>query len=184
MDFIQSELKDIRIIEPQVFGDNRGYSMETWSRREFEAHGLFCDFVQMNHSSNTVKGTLRGIHFQRGNCAQARLVRCVRGRLLDVAVDLRPSSPTYRKWQAVELSEENKRQIFIPRGFGHGYVTLSDHTDFLYLVDNFYMPEAEGGILWCDPELGIDWGTETPILSERDKHHPLLRYAVTGFEDW
>ncbi len=111
-------------------------------------------------------------------------MRCVRGAVLDVAVDLRPSRPTYKQWQAVELSEENKRQVVIPRGFGHGFVTLTDHVEFLYRADNPYAPEADAGILWNDPELGIEWGVENPILSEKDKHNPLLRDAVTGFEDW
>ena len=184
MIFIQSDLKDVWIIEPRVFGDSRGFFMETWSRREFEAQGLLYDFVQDNHSSSTVKGTLRGIHFQRGDKAQAKLVRCVRGAVLDVAVDLRPSSPTFKRWQAVELSEENKRELLIPRGFGHGFVTLTDHVEFLYRADNPYAPEADAGILWNDPELGIEWGIENPILSEKDRHNPLLRDAVTGFEDW
>ena len=117
MIFIQGKLNGLWIIEPRVFGDMRGFFMETWSRREFEAHDLFYDFVQDNHSCSTAKGTLRGIHFQRGDKAQAKLVRCVRGTVLDVAVDLRPSSPTYRQWQAVELSEENKRQLLIPPRF-------------------------------------------------------------------
>ena len=184
MTFISGKLDGFWIIEPRVFGDNRGFFMETWSKREFEAHGLFYDFVQDNHSASSVRGTLRGIHFQRGDKAQAKLVRCVRGAVLDVAVDLRPSSPTYKQWQAVELSEENKRQVLIPRGFGHGFVTLTDHVEFLYRADNPYAPEADAGILWNDPELGIDWGVENPILSEKDKHNPLLRDAVTGFEDW
>ena len=184
MTFIHGKLNGLWIIEPRVFGDNRGFFMETWSKREFEVHGLLYDFVQDNHSSSTVKGTLRGIHFQRGDKAQAKLVRCVRGAVLDVAVDLRPSSPTYKQWQAVELSEENKRQLVIPRGFGHGFVTLTDHVEFLYQADNPYAPEADAGILWNDPELGIDWGVENPILSEKDRHNPLLRDAVTGFEDW
>ena len=158
--------------------------METWSKREFESHGLYYDFVQDNHSSSTVKGTLRGIHFQRGEKAQAKLVRCVRGKVLDVAVDLRPSSPTYKQWQAFELSEENKRQLLIPRGFGHGFVTLTDHAEFLYRTDNPYAPEAEAGILWNDPELGIDWGISDPILSEKDRHNLYLCDVVTGFEDW
>lgn len=184
MDFTRGKLKDLWIVKPKVFGDNRGFFMETWSKREFEEHGLFFEFVQDNHSSSTVRGTLRGIHFQRGEKAQAKLVRCVRGAVLDVAVDLLPSSPTYKQWQAVELSEENKRQLLIPRGFGHGFVTLTDHVEFLYRADNPYAPEADAGILWCDPEIGVDWGIEDPILSEKDKHNPLLHDAVTGFEDW
>lgn len=184
MTFIQGKLNGLWIIEPRIFGDNRGFFMETWSKREFETHGLYYNFVQDNHSSSTVKGTLRGIHFQRGDKAQAKLVRCVRGAVLDVAVDLRPSSPTFKQWQAVELSEENKRQFLIPRGFGHGFATLTDHVEFLYHVDNPYAPENEAGILWNDPELNIDWGLDAPILSEKDRHNPLLRDAVTGFEDW
>ncbi len=171
-------------MEPCVFGDNRGFFMETWSKAEFEAHGLFYDFVQDNQSSSTVKGTLRGIHFQRGDKAQSKLVRCVRGAVLDVAVDLRPSSPTYGQWDAVELSEENKRQILIPRGFGHGFVTLTDHVDFLYRADNPYAPDADAGILWNDSDLAIDWEIENPILSEKDRRNPRLRDTVTGFEDW
>ncbi len=184
MTFIRGNLEGVWIIEPEVFGDNRGFFMETWSRREFEENGLFYDFVQDNHSSSTLKGTLRGIHFQRGSKAQAKLMRCVRGTVLDVAVDLRPSSPTYKQWQAVELSEENRRQILIPRGFGHGFLTLTDHVEFLYRADNPYAPEDDTGLLWNDPELGIEWGIENPILSEKDRHNPLLRDTVTGFEEW
>ena len=184
MTFIRGNLEGVWIIEPKVFGDNRGFFMETWSRRDFEENGLFYDFVQDNHSSSTLKGTLRGIHFQRGSKAQAKLMRCVRGAVLDVSVDLRPSSPTYKQWQAVELSEENRRQILIPRGFGHGFLTLTDHVEFLYRADNPYAPEADTGLLWNDPELGIEWGIESPILSEKDRHNPLLRDTVTGFEEW
>lgn len=137
--------------------------------------------MQDNHSSSTVKGTLRGIHFQRGDKAQAKLVRCVRGAVLDVAVDLRPDSPTYKKWVAVELSEENKRQLMIPRGFGHGFVTLTDEVEFLYKADNYYAPEADGGIRWNDPELAIDWGVENPILSQKDQTSPWLKDAITDF---
>ncbi|MBQ6609060.1 MAG: dTDP-4-dehydrorhamnose 3,5-epimerase [Oscillospiraceae bacterium] len=184
MDFIRGNLDGVWIIEPRVFDDHRGFFMETWSKREFEEHGLFYDFVQDNHSSSTVKGTLRGIHFQRGSKAQAKLVRCVRGAVLDVAVDLRPSSSTYGKWQAVELSEENKRLLLIPRGFGHGFVTMTDRVEFLYRADYPYAPEADAGILWNDPQLDIDWRVNDPILSEKDRHLPLLSDAVTGFEDW
>ena len=132
MNFIRTEIDGVLIIEPQVFGDYRGFFMESWSKRAFEEAGLFYDFVQDNHSSSTAKGTLRGIHFQRGDKAQAKLVRCARGSVLDVAVDLRPNSPTYKKWVSVELSEENKRQLLIPRGFGHGFITRTDEVEFLY----------------------------------------------------
>lgn len=181
MEFIQTEIKDVYIVEPKIFGDHRGFFMESWSKREFEAYGLFYDFVQDNHSSSAVKGTLRGIHFQRGDKAQAKLVRCVRGAVLDVAVDLRPGSPTYKKWVGVELSAGNKKQLLIPRGFGHGFLTLTDDVEFLYKADNPYAPEADGGIRWNDPELSIDWGIENPILSQKDQNSPWLRDAETGF---
>ena len=184
MKLVPGKLDGLWIIEPRVFVDLRGFFMETWSKREFEAHGLYFDFVQDNHSASTVRSTLRGIHFQRGDKAQAKLLRCVRGAVLDVAVDLRPSSPTYKQWEAVELSEKNRRQLLIPRGFGHGFVTLTDHTEILYRADNPYAPEADAGILWSDPELGIDWGVKNPVLSEKDRYNPLLRNAVTGYEDW
>ena len=157
------------------------YGKSPYSKREFEKAGLFYDFVQDNHSSSTVKGTLRGLHFQKGDKAQAKLVRCARGAVLDVAVDLRPVSPTYKQWVAVELSEENKRQLLIPRGFGHGFVTLTDHVEFLYKADNYYAPEADGGIRWNDPELAIDWGVEDLILSQKDQNSPWLKDTETGF---
>ena len=184
MKFTETALPGVYIVEPQVFGDNRGFFMESWSSRSFEAAGLHYEFVQDNHSLSTVKGTLRGIHFQRGEKAQAKLVRCVRGAVLDVAVDLQSSSPTYKKWVGVELSEENKRQLLIPRGFGHGFLTLTDEVEFLYKADNPYAPESDSGIRWNDPEIGVDWGIETPILSEKDSKLPFLQDAVTGFEEW
>lgn len=181
MTFTETKLKGAYIIEPRVFGDNRGFFMETWSKKDFENAGLFYDFVQDNHSLSTVKGTLRGIHFQRGDKAQAKLVRCVRGAVLDVAVDLRPSSPTYLQWISAELSEENKKMFLIPKGFGHGFLTLTDHCEFLYKADTCYAPEADGGIRWNDPDIGIDWPVTAPILSEKDKCAPFLKDAVTGF---
>lgn len=181
MEFIKTKIDGVIILEPKVFGDHRGFFMESWSKREFEKMGLFYEFVQDNHSLSTVKGTLRGIHFQRGEKAQAKLVRCVRGSVLDVAVDLRPKSTTYKQWIAVELSEENKRQLLIPRGFGHGFMTLTDHVEFLYKADNYYAPNAEGSIRWNDPELAINWGIEEPILSQKDAEAPLLKDAITDF---
>ena len=182
MEVIETKLSGCREIMPQVFGDHRGWFYESYSKVKLPE--LDCDFVQDNHSLSTVKGTLRGIHFQRGEKAQAKLVRCVHGAVLDVAVDLRGRSPTYRKWVAVELSAENKRQLLIPRGFGHGFVTLTDEVEFLYKADNPYAPESDGGIRWNDPEIGVDWGIETPILSEKDSKLPFLQDAVTGFEEW
>ena len=181
MNFIKTELEGVYIVEPKVFGDHRGFFMESYSKRVFEAAGLHYDFVQDNHSSSAVKGTLRGIHFQRGEKAQAKLVRCVRGAVLDVVVDLRPNSPTYKKWVGVELSEENKRQLLIPRGFGHAFLTLTDEVEFLYKADNYYAPEADGSIRWNDPEIGVDWGVDDPVLSQKDANAPLLKDAVTDF---
>lgn len=184
MTFTKTDLEGVYIVEPRVFGDHRGFFMESWSAREFEAAGFHYAFVQDNHSSSAVKGTLRGIHFQRGDKAQAKLVRCVKGAVLDVAVDLRSGSPSYKKWVAVELSAENKKQLLIPRGFGHAFLTLTDDVEFLYKADNPYAPEADGGIRWNDPEIGVDWGVEEPILSEKDRGAPLLKDAITGFEGW
>jgi len=181
MELIKTLISDVYIIEPTVFEDYRGFFMESWSERTFEAAGLSYRFVQDNHSASLVKGTLRGIHFQKGEKAQAKLVRCIKGAVLDIAVDLRSDSPTYRKWVAVELSAENKKQLLIPRGFGHGFVTLTNETEFLYKVDNFYSPEADGGIRWNDPELSIDWGVMDPVLSQKDQALPWLRDVETGF---
>lgn len=175
MDLLKTKLEGVYILIPKVFGDHRGFFMESWSRRTMEEAGLYYDFVQDNHSLSTVKGTLRGIHFQKGDKAQAKLVRCVRGAVLDVAVDLRHDSPTYKQWVGVELSEENKKQLLIPRGFGHGFVTLTDHVEFLYKADNYYAPEADGGIRWNDPDIGVDWGISAPILSEKDSKNPFLK---------
>ncbi len=181
MDLLKTKLEGVYILIPKVFGDHRGFFMESWSRRTMEEAGLFYDFVQDNHSLSTVKGTLRGIHFQKGDKAQAKLVRCVRGAVLDVAVDLRHDSPTYKQWIGVELSEENKKQLLIPRGFGHGFVTLTDHVEFLYKADNYYAPEADGGIRWNDPDIGVDWGIFEPILSEKDMKNPFLKEIAPVF---
>lgn len=181
MDLLKTKLEGVYILLPKVFGDHRGFFMESWSRRTMEEAGLYYDFVQDNHSLSTVKGTLRGIHFQKGDKAQAKLVRCVRGAVLDVAVDLRHDSPTYKQWVGVELSEENKKQLLIPRGFGHGFVTLTDHVEFLYKADNYYAPEADGGIRWNDPDIGVDWGISKPILSEKDTKNPFLKDIAPVF---
>lgn len=181
MIFTETKLRGAFIIEPSVFRDGRGFFMESWSRRAFEQAGLFYDFVQDNHSFTEKKGTLRGIHFQRGQMSQAKLVRCAAGAVLDVAVDLRPESETYGKWVAVELSAENKRQLLIPRRFGHGFISLTDGAEFLYKADNVYSPKHEGGIRWDDPALAIDWGARTCAVSPRDGALPLLADAVTDF---
>ena len=175
MKITKTKLDGVVIIEPDVFGDNRGFFMESWSKKKMEEAGLFYDFVQDNHSKSTVKGTLRGIHFQKGDKAQAKLVRCVKGIVFDVAVDLRKNSPTFKQWVGVELNAENKKQLLIPRGFGHGFVTLTDDVEFLYKADNYYAPEADAGIRWNDPDIGVEWGVENPILSEKDKTNPFLK---------
>ena len=175
MEITKTNLDGVVIIEPDVFGDNRGFFMESWNKKKMEEAGLYYDFVQDNHSKSTVKGTLRGIHFQKGDKAQAKLVRCVKGAVLDVAVDLRKNSPTFKQWVGVELSEENKKQLLIPRGFGHGFVTLTDDVEFLYKADNYYAPEADAGIRWNDQDIGVEWGVENPILSEKDKKNPFLK---------
>lgn len=181
MKVIKTELEGVLILQPVVHGDQRGFFMESWSKRDMEKAGLFYDFVQDNHSLSAQKGTLRGIHFQYGDKAQAKLVRCVRGAVLDVAVDLRPASSTYKKWVAQELSAENKKQFLIPRGFGHAFLTLTDDVEFLYKADNYYAPEADAGIRWNDPEIGIDWPVREPVLSRKDADAPFLKDIDTGY---
>ena len=178
---IDTMLPGVCIVEPMVYGDQRGYFMETYNRQAFADIGITAEFVQDNQSYTASRGVLRGIHFQNAPMAQAKLVRVTRGAVLDVSVDLRKGSPTYRQWVGVELSEENKRMLFIPRGFGHGFVTLTDDVEFLYKADNFYAPEADGGIRWNDPELNIDWGVENPVLSAKDQNSPFFKDAVTDY---
>ncbi|WP_425806374.1 dTDP-4-dehydrorhamnose 3,5-epimerase [Desulfitobacterium sp. Sab5] len=172
MNVIKTNVLDVYIFEPQVFGDTRGWFMETWSKREMDKLGLQYNFVQDNQSFSAQKGTLRGLHFQKGKAAQAKLVRCVKGIVLDVAIDLRKGSPTYKRWEAVELSGENKRQLLIPRGFAHAFLTLTNDVEFIYRVDNDYCPEAERSIKWNDEELNIAWGIDDPILSAKDAKAP------------
>lgn len=171
---IETLLPGVYIIVPEVFGDQRGWFCETWSAKNFEELEIFCSFVQDNQSYTAVKGTLRGIHYQQNPMAQAKLVRVVRGAVMDVAVDLRIGSPTYRKWVSIELSAENKRQFFIPKGFGHGFVTLTDDVEFVYKCDNLYSQDCDRSIRFDDPAIGVDWGIENPILSEKDSKAPLL----------
>ena len=163
------------IIEPQVFGDHRGFFMESWNKKQLEEAGPFCDFVQDNHSFSAEKGTLRGLHFQLNPKCQAKLVRCTKGAILDVAVDLRKNSPQYKKWVAIELSAENKKQLFIPRGFAHGFVTLTADVEVQYKTDEYYSPEHDGGIRYNDPEIGVEWGNGNFILSQKDQTAPFLK---------
>lgn len=165
---IDTGIQGVFVIEPQVFGDHRGWFMETYSKEAFRQLGIEVEFVQDNHSFTQKKNTLRGIHFQNQPMAQAKLVRVTRGAVMDVAVDLRKGSPTYLKWEAVELSADNKRMFLIPRGFGHGFLTLTDDVEFLYKVDNLYSKEHDRSIRFDDPDIGMDWGSCEPVLSEKD----------------
>lgn len=174
MNVIATDVLDVYILEPKVFGDKRGWFMETWSQRQMDKLGFKYKFVQDNQSFSAQKGTLRGLHFQKGESAQAKLVRCGRGTVLDVAVDLRKGSQTYKKWVTVELSSENKRQLLIPRGFAHAFLTLTNDVEFLYKVDNDYCPESERSIKWNDEDININWGITSPILSEKDANAPKL----------
>ena len=180
---IGTRLPGVYIIEPQVFGDQRGYFMETWSTRNFGALNLNYDFVQDNQSYSAQKGILRGIHFQNAPMAQAKLVRVTRGAVMDVAVDLRRGSPTYKQWVAVVLSAENKRMLMIPRGFGHGFKTLTDDVEFIYKVDQLYSRECDRGIRFDDPAIGVDWGeVREELLSPKDMNAPLLQDSDCNFE--
>ena len=169
----ETKLSGVYIIEPRVFGDNRGWFMETYNK--IKTPEIDCDFVQDNHSYSAQKGTLRGIHFQNPPMAQAKLVRCTRGILMDFAVDLRPESSLYGQWVGVELSAENKKQLFVPRGFGHAFITLTDDVEIVYKTDNYYSSEHDSGVKWSDPDIGINWGITQTILSEKDRSLPLLK---------
>lgn len=170
----ETNLKGVLILEPQVFGDARGWFMESWSLRRMEEAGIHVDFVQDNQSFSATKGTLRGLHYQLNPMCQAKLLRCTKGSILDVAVDIRKGSPQYAQWTAVELSAENKKQLFIPRGFAHGFLTLTDDVEVQYKADNYYAPECDGNIRWNDPEIGVKWPFDPVILSEKDEKAPLL----------
>ena len=168
--FIKTDIDGVIIVEPTVFGDDRGYFLETYQYNDYREGGIDVTFVQDNQSMSK-KGVLRGLHFQI-NYPQSKLVRVIRGEVFDVAVDLRKDSPTYGKYVGVHLSAENKRQIFIPKGFAHGFVVLSDEAEFVYKVDDFYHPNDEGGLMWNDPDIGIDWPIPSDmeiILSDKDK---------------
>ncbi len=178
--FNKTEIEGVYVIEPKVFGDNRGYFMETYNEQEFKNNGLDYNFVQDNQSKSK-KGVLRGLHFQKTH-PQAKLVRVLEGEVFDVAVDLRKGSKTYGKWVGVILSEENKKQFMIPRGFAHGFVVLSETAVFAYKCDDFYHPEDEGGIMWNDPDINIEWPYKGELLlSEKDKVHSLLKECKIRF---
>jgi dTDP-4-dehydrorhamnose 3,5-epimerase len=185
LNVLETALSGVLILEPQVFGDARGWFTESWSEESMRDAGRHYRFMQDNHSYSAQNHTLRGIHFQKGEHAQAKLLRCSRGAVLDVAVDLRAGSPTYRRWISAELSADNKRQLLIPRGFGHAFLTLTDDVEFLYKADNPYRAEADRSIRWNDPAIGVDWGVPfgagEPILSAKDAAAPLLADSDADF---
>lgn len=173
--FERQKIDDVILIKPKVFGDERGFFMESYKKSEFASNGITNEFVQDNHSKST-KGVLRGLHYQAKPYSQAKIVRCVKGKIYDVAVDIRPQSKTFGQHVKVELSEENKQMLYIPRGFAHGFVALTDEVEIMYKADNEYSSEADRGVLWCDEDLDINWGLDVePILSEKDKNHPKLK---------
>ena len=183
---IETKLLGVFILEPQVFGDHRGWFMESWSEKNMKEIGLDVNFVQDNQSFTAKKGTLRGIHYQQNPKAQAKLVRVVRGAVVDVAVDIRKGSPTYGQWTGVMLSAENKKQFFIPQGFGHAFLTLTDDVEFCYKCDNLYRKECDRNIRWNDPDINVDWRAlglqqEMPILSEKDAMAPLLKESDCNY---
>lgn len=178
---IETKISEVKIIEPDCFGDHRGWFMETYNQEKFKDMGIDAVFVQDNQSFSAKKGTLRGLHFQNNPMAQAKLVRCTRGKILDVAVDIRKGSPTYRQWVSKELSAENKKQMYIPRGFAHGFLTLTDDVEIQYKVDNLYSKECDRGIRYNDPSISVDWGEIEPILSEKDTTSPMLSESDADF---
>ncbi len=181
MRFEKTEIDGLIVIYPDCFSDNRGWFMETYSEQKYKDMGIDCKFVQDNQSFSKEKGTLRGLHFQKNPMAQSKLVRCPRGALLDVAVDMRKNSPTYKKWFSIELNEENKVQLFIPQGFIHGFVTLKENTEIQYKVDNVYSKECDRSVRFDDAEIGVNWGVTNPIVSQKDMNAPLIKDSDINF---
>lgn len=183
-EFEKTEIPDVILIKPKVFGDDRGFFMETYKKSDFEKFGIDTDFVQDNHSKS-VKGVLRGLHFQKEPFAQGKLVRCIKGKIFDVAVDIRRGSPTFKKWVGYELSEENKLMLWIPKGFAHGFLTLSEEAEVIYKVSGAeYNPKSDAGIIWNDPDINIKWPLEEieeVLLSDKDKNLPTLKNADINF---
>ena len=182
MQVTKTALDGVLILEPKVFGDARGWFMETWSARKMEAVGLNFNFVQDNQSYSAQRGTLRGLHYQTAPFAQAKLVRCTRGKLLDVAIDIREGSETFAKWVAVELTAENKKQLLIPRGFAHGFLTLTDDVEIQYKADNFYAPACDGNIIWNDADIALELPFEPTILADKDAKAPTLKERLARGE--
>ncbi|WP_341864370.1 dTDP-4-dehydrorhamnose 3,5-epimerase [Gymnodinialimonas sp. 57CJ19] len=182
MQIDQTGLEGLLVITPPRFGDARGFFAETYSAAKLADHGVTTTFVQDNHSLSAEVGTIRGLHFQAPPHAQDKLVRCGRGRLFDVAVDIRKGSPTYGKWFGIELSFENGKQLLVPAGFAHGFITREPGTEIIYKCSDFYAPETEGAVIWSDPDIGIDWGLEgSPVLSDKDAVAPALKDLDSPF---
>lgn len=181
MNIVDLEIPGVKLIQPDYYADDRGYYCETYSYRTMERFGITNMFVQDNHFLSKRAGTIRGIHYQKDPSAQAKLIRCTRGKLMSVAVDLRESSPTYKKWASAILSEENRMQLFIPKGFGHCCMSLKDMTEGQYKVDAFYAPETEGAVRYDDPDIGIVWPDILPVVSAKDRNAPFLRECGTIF---
>lgn len=182
MKIIKTDLEGVIIIEPTVFGDHRGWFMETYSDVKLKDAGIDLTFIQDNQSFSEKKGTLRGLHYQMNPKAQTKLVRCTKGSIYDVAVDIRNGSPTFGRWFGIELTAENKKQLLIPKGFAHGFMTLTDDVEVQYKVDELYSPECDRGIIWSDSEIGIEWPIKlVPVLSEKDQKAPLLKDAENNF---
>jgi len=178
---IPTKLDGVRIIEPAIHADHRGFFMESYSAANYADHDIDCAFVQDNHSLSVEAGVIRGLHYQLIPKAQTKLIRVISGAIYDVAVDIRRNSPTFGHWVGVILSDENKRQLLVPKGFAHGFCTLVPNTQVIYKVDEYYAPGQDRGILWNDPDLGIDWPTSQPVLSDKDKLHPHLKEAEINF---
>ena len=181
MKLIPTSIPDVKLLEPRVFGDARGWFYESFNADALKDCGIDVQFVQDNRSFSAKKGTLRGLHFQKTPHAQSKLLSCTRGEILDVAVDLRKGSPTYLQHVAVRLSAENKRMLFLPKGFGHGFVTLTDDVEVFYKVDDYYYPESDRSIRFDDPQIAVPWGVDDPVLSEKDKNAPLLCNSDVDF---
>lgn len=182
MKAVKTDVEGALIIEPDVFGDNRGWFMESYSKKKLADLGIDIDFVQDNRSFSAQKGTLRGLHCQVNPTAQSKLLTCIRGEIMDVAVDIRKGSPTYMKWTSVILSGDNKKFFFIPKGCLHGFVTLTDDVEVMYKVDEFYCAQDDRSVRFDDPAFAVDWGIENPILSQKDLSAPLLKDSDVEFE--
>lgn len=181
MEIKKTQIDGAVVLIPKVFGDNRGWFMESYSKRTLEEAGIFDEFIQDNRSFSAEKGTLRGLHCQTEPMAQAKLLTCLKGEILDIAVDIRKGSPTYMEWVGVKLTEENKNMFYIPAGCLHGFVTLTDNVEVMYKVNNFYSPENDRSVRFDDPDLGVEWGVNNPILSQKDMNAPLLKDSDVEF---